>query len=100
MTNSTIKTWRERIGAGEDFPMHVPSCVERAMMNEIADLRAEAPVVAEGELHIGVANNDRGVHINIIQRHADGTATVVYSAQAPAGDSYARLALASAGVTQ
>ena len=36
-----VKTWRERIGAGEDFPMHVPSCVERAMMNEIADLRAQ-----------------------------------------------------------
>jgi len=36
-----VKTWRERIGAGEDFPMHVPSCVERAMMNEIAELRAQ-----------------------------------------------------------
>lgn len=35
----TVPTWRARIGAGEDFPIHVPSCVERAMMNEIADLR-------------------------------------------------------------
>jgi len=38
---ATVKTWRERIGAGEDFPMHVPSCVERAMMNEIAELRGQ-----------------------------------------------------------
>ena len=36
-----VKTWRERIGAGEDFPMHVPSCVERAMLNEIAELRGQ-----------------------------------------------------------
>lgn len=34
-----VPTWRARIGAGEDFPMHVPSCVEHAMMGEIADLR-------------------------------------------------------------
>ena len=33
-----VPTWRARIGAGEDFPMHVPSCVERAMMNQIAEL--------------------------------------------------------------
>lgn len=36
---AAVPTWRTRIGAGEDFPMHVPSCVERAMMNEIAELR-------------------------------------------------------------
>jgi len=49
MTNSTIKTWRERIGAGEDFPMHVPSCVERAMMNEIAELRSQADRQLKGK---------------------------------------------------
>lgn len=34
-----VPTWRARIGVGEDFPMDIPSCVERAMMNEIAALR-------------------------------------------------------------
>lgn len=35
-----IKTWRERIGAAADFPLHVPSDVERAMQAEIDELRA------------------------------------------------------------
>jgi len=42
MNNSTIKTWRERIGAGRDFPLHMPTDVERAMEAEIAELRAQA----------------------------------------------------------
>lgn len=41
MTNRKIKTWRERIGAGPDFPLHVPTDVERAMEAEIAELRAQ-----------------------------------------------------------
>lgn len=41
MTNK-ISTWRERIGQAEDFPLHVPTDVERAMVAEIADLRAAA----------------------------------------------------------
>lgn len=36
---AAVPTWRARIGADEDFPMHVPSSVERAMMDEIAELR-------------------------------------------------------------
>jgi len=35
-----ISTWRERIGQAADFPLHVPTDVERAMVAEIADLRA------------------------------------------------------------
>ena len=38
--DSTVKTWRERIGAGADFPLHGPTDVERAMVGEIAELRA------------------------------------------------------------
>lgn len=38
-----VKTWRERIGAGPDFPLHAPNDVERAMEAEIAELRAAAP---------------------------------------------------------
>jgi len=36
-----IKTWRERIGAGPDFPLHAPNDVERAMEAEITELRAQ-----------------------------------------------------------
>jgi hypothetical protein len=35
-----ISTWRERIGQNADFPLHVPTDVERAMVAEIAELRA------------------------------------------------------------
>jgi len=34
-----VKTWRERIAAGPDFPLHAPNDVERAMEAEIAELR-------------------------------------------------------------
>jgi Lar family restriction alleviation protein len=34
-----VKTWRERIGLGADFPLHMPNSVERAMVAEIAELR-------------------------------------------------------------
>lgn len=37
---SRVATWRERIGAGADFPLHVPTNVERAMVAQIADLEA------------------------------------------------------------
>lgn len=52
MTNRTIKTWRERIGAGPDFPLHVPTDVERAMEAEIAELRAQqtSPVSIPGTI--------------------------------------------------
>lgn len=35
-----VKTWRERMGVSADFPLAVPSSVERAMEGEIADLRS------------------------------------------------------------
>jgi len=34
-----VRTWRERIGVGPDFPLHAPTDVERAMEAEIAELR-------------------------------------------------------------
>jgi hypothetical protein len=43
--SSTVKTWRERIGANADFPLHAPTDVERAMEAEIAALRAVASAV-------------------------------------------------------
>lgn len=43
---SAIRTWRERIGAGPDFPLHAPNDVERAMEAEIAELRARLTQIA------------------------------------------------------
>jgi len=60
-----------------------------------APASAGNPSTAGAELHIGVSNNDQGVHINIMQQQADGTATVIYTARAPAGDSYGRARLAA-----
>jgi hypothetical protein len=39
-----ISTWRERIGQSADFPLHVPTDVERAMVAEISELRAAVHV--------------------------------------------------------
>lgn len=68
------------------------ACDEAAGIIEQAR-RAAQPVVPADDLHIGVSNNDQGVHINIMQRHADGSATTIYAGQAPRGDSYGRAAL-------
>lgn len=43
-----VKTWRERIGAGPDFPLHAPNDVERAMVAEIAELRGGSMAAAPG----------------------------------------------------
>ena len=36
-----VAPWRARIGVGADFPLHAPTDVERAMEQEIAELREE-----------------------------------------------------------
>lgn len=36
---NTVKTWRERIGVGESYPLYHSTAVERAMEAEIAELR-------------------------------------------------------------
>jgi hypothetical protein len=41
-----VRTWRERMGVSTDFPLSMPSSVERAMEEEIAELRANAPHAA------------------------------------------------------
>lgn len=43
-----IRTWRERIGQPADFPLHAPTDVERAMEDEIAELRALIEACATG----------------------------------------------------
>jgi len=69
------------------------ACDEVAGMIEQAR-RSARPTVPAADLHIGASNNDQGVHINIMQRHADGSATIIYAGKVPPGDSYARAALA------
>lgn len=34
-----VRTWRERIGKAPTYPLHAPNDVERAMVEEIAELR-------------------------------------------------------------
>ena len=49
-TNSTVKTWRDRLGLGDAYPLHAPTDVERAMVAEIAELRATPSTAAGGDL--------------------------------------------------
>ncbi|MEW6023566.1 MAG: hypothetical protein AB1807_15665 [Pseudomonadota bacterium] len=53
---AAVQTWRARIGAAPDFPLHAPTNVERAMEAEIADLRGAAPRPSTG---IKAADVDR-----------------------------------------
>lgn len=43
---SSVATWRQRIGVDQDYPLDVPTDVERAMVAQIADL--EAALLAAG----------------------------------------------------
>jgi|GEM_PF-4853454 len=48
-----VRTWRQRIDVGKDWPLHAPNDVERAMVAEIAELRLAAAKVeapAQGEI--------------------------------------------------
>jgi hypothetical protein len=38
---SNVRAWRERMGKPADWPLHAPTDVERAMVAEIAELRAQ-----------------------------------------------------------
>jgi len=38
---SNVSTWRERMGKPADWPLHSPTDVERAMVAEVAELRAQ-----------------------------------------------------------
>jgi hypothetical protein len=71
-----IKTWRERLGLPADFPMHIPSNVEHAMLSEIAELRgslteseltlAARAVLAERQRQVdreGYSHKNDNVHI-------------------------------------
>lgn len=46
--NNAIKTWRERIGVGADFPLHGPTDVERAMVAQIEELEAALAKAEKG----------------------------------------------------
>ena len=90
---AAIMTWRERIGAGPDFPLHAPTDVERAMEAEIAELRAKVAMPVElppldDELRailgrpnfacINVARHMRNVGHEIKWRAEDEQASVIH----------------------
>ncbi|MCV6799331.1 hypothetical protein OII53_24820 [Achromobacter ruhlandii] len=54
---------------------------------------ASAPVA---DIRIGVSATGQGATVCVMQQHADGTATVIYSEPHPLGDSVGRAALANA----
>lgn len=68
-------------------------CAKDTCSNEATHAQQDA---APTELHIGVSNNDQGVHINIMQRHADDSCTVLYAVKCPKGDSFGRFTVAPA----
>jgi hypothetical protein len=47
------------------------------------------------QLSIGFANNDQGVHVSVMQQHAGGPVTLLHQSKVPAGDSFARFAVAA-----
>jgi hypothetical protein len=53
-----ISTWRERIGQAANFPLHMPTDVERAMVAEIADLRAALLITAARMPYVACAYDD------------------------------------------
>ncbi|MNV15615.1 hypothetical protein D3C71_1063460 [compost metagenome] len=65
--------------------------IESALLSKL-----RAPVA---EIHVGVSATGRDATICIMQPHADGSITTIYSATHPLGDSMGRAALASAPVT-
>jgi hypothetical protein len=44
---SHVRSWRERMGKAADWPLHAPTDVERAMVAEIAELRAQHAVAPD-----------------------------------------------------
>lgn len=60
-----------------------------------AALAAQSQGAQTAQLSIGFANNDQGVHVSVMQQNGDGSATVLHHGRVPAGDSFARFALAA-----
>jgi len=56
---------------------------------------AQSQGAQAARLSIGFANNGHGVHVSVMQQHADGSATVLHAGKVPGGDSFARFTLAT-----
>lgn len=50
-----VRTWRERINVAADYPLHMPTDVERARVAEIAELRARFALQMDQNAYAGVA---------------------------------------------
>lgn len=91
--------WRacimSQVGKPVVMKLEVDTTATIARINdEVARLRA--PVVAD--IRIGVSATRQGAAICIMQPHADGSTTTIYSEMHPLGDSMGHAALASAPV--
>jgi len=64
---STVRAWRERMGKPANWPLHAPTDVERAMVAEIAELRAQQ-AAAPGAPGTSEAPNDPGQVQSIADR--------------------------------
>jgi len=78
-------------------PYAAPSWDHEYSPDDDADdeVAAQSQGAQAAQLGIGFANNDQGVHVSVIQQHADGNFTVLHQGRVPAGDSFARFALAA-----
>jgi len=91
VSDDTLWSWAEQIMGGKEAH-HVGR--DRVLRFARAAL-ASAPVA---EVQIGVSVTAQGATVCLMQPHADGSATVIYSETHPIGDSAGRAALASAPV--
>lgn len=87
-SNSKIKTWRERIGAGPDFPLHAPTDVERAMEAEIAELRTRFAAPADTATALEAAAK-LAIKFTAVPRDLLGPATSQMKAVAAKGEKLA-----------
>ncbi|MFY3625475.1 hypothetical protein ACOTFH_02525 [Achromobacter xylosoxidans] len=88
VTDADLLRICQSFNPGQDFDL------AKAVRAEVLS-KLHAPVA---EIRIGVSATGRGTTICIMQPHADGSTTTIYSEMHPLGDSMGRAALASAPV--
>jgi hypothetical protein len=72
---------------------HPPNVDEIMAFREGFQVARQPSAAASAELRIGVSATEHGATVCIMQPHADGSATVIYSATHPTGDSMGSAAL-------
>lgn len=82
-------------GTGQHHSYLIHEDVEAYVEQARTALAAQSQGAQAAQLRIGFANNDQGVHVSVMQQHADGSATVLHAGKVPCGDSFARFTLAA-----